>query len=67
VFKIGPEYKELFSKIFKDQFLDNKQDKAITKSNCQARIAKLEERIINLEDKFADNEISAPDYQKISR
>lgn len=65
-FKIRPEYKALFIKIFKDQYLDNKQHKAKTKSNCQTRIAKLEERIINLEDKFADNEISVSDYQKMS-
>ncbi len=64
-FKISPEYKELFIKIFKDQYLNSKQDKAKTKNENLAKIKKLESRIVSLEDKFADNEISSVDFRKM--
>ncbi|MCD4729387.1 MAG: recombinase family protein, partial [Bacteroidales bacterium] len=64
-FKIKPEFKDLFLKIFNDYY--NNQEKGIIQNEkaIREKISNLERRITGLQDKLADDLISSEDYNEM--
>lgn len=64
-FKIQPEFASLFLKVFKDYTKQQEKSTTINKKSIQNKISTLQDRIIGLQDKFADDLISSVEYHEI--
>ncbi len=64
-YKIKPEFKELFYKVYQDYVLGNERDRFKQNKEIQQKMEKLHTRISNLQDRLADGEISGVDYSEM--